>query len=94
MSLRLILPVNLQGGYCWCSIIQRRTLRCSNDKPVVMEAGIESQVYLELTYLVRGEAGTAGEKECASSSGRAPLKWTFQEVSTRREGQRVQLIPV
>lgn len=40
-----------------------KTLRYSNDKPVMVGEGMESQAYLEFTYLVRGEAGTEREKE-------------------------------
>lgn len=49
--------------------LELRTLRSNNDKPVMVEAGVESQIYLGLIYRVRGEAGTEREKDMPPPAG-------------------------
>lgn len=51
-------------------------MRYSNDKPVMVKEGMEFQVCLELTSLVRGEAGAEGEKKVYLLWERTPLQWT------------------
>lgn len=68
--------------------MQIRTLRSNKDKPVIVEAGVESQIYLGLTYQIRGEAGTEREKGVPPPA--EGLLWSGlptgrQEVSTGQE---------